>query len=298
MTMTSELAAYLERLGLRTPPPPTFAGLRAVHRAHVARIPYDNLSIMLGRPDSVGQGACVERVVSGNRLGYCFHQNSAFEWLLTTLGFTVSRRGGHIDSPPERPIDDSGLDHLALVVSGLPTTENPGGHWWADAGLGEGFSAPLPLTRGHHHLDGWSFGITALVGDGPPRSLEGPSGWQFRHRPGGTPATLAVTSRDHDWAAVSRAHQRLSLGAASRFRRKLVVLLNEGGRLLAVRGCIHTEVRPDGRAQRDLTTFDEWRRVMVDALLLPLHDVDDQELQTLWAQTLASHRAWDAAGRP
>lgn len=29
----------------------TVEGLRELHRAHVARIPYDNLSIMLGRPD-------------------------------------------------------------------------------------------------------------------------------------------------------------------------------------------------------------------------------------------------------
>jgi N-hydroxyarylamine O-acetyltransferase len=49
----NELAPYLRRLGYDTPPPATSETLVELHRRHLARIPYDNLSIQLGRPDTV-----------------------------------------------------------------------------------------------------------------------------------------------------------------------------------------------------------------------------------------------------
>ena len=55
---------------------------------------------------------------------------------------------------------------------------------------------------------------------------------------------------------------------------------------------------PDGREQRDLTSYDDWRGALVDDLLLPVDDVTADEWASLWERTLASHRAWDEAGRP
>ena len=66
---TAYLERYLARLGLDARPPATLAGLRDLHRAHVARIPYDNLSIMLGRPDPVDPAAGAARAAAGGRLG-------------------------------------------------------------------------------------------------------------------------------------------------------------------------------------------------------------------------------------
>ena len=42
--LDSSLDGYLARLGLTERPPVTIDGLREVHRAHVARISYDNLA--------------------------------------------------------------------------------------------------------------------------------------------------------------------------------------------------------------------------------------------------------------
>lgn len=64
MHSRTQLTGYLSRLGLTARPPATLAGLCEVHRAHVARIPYDNVSIMLGRPDSVEPAASVVRAVA------------------------------------------------------------------------------------------------------------------------------------------------------------------------------------------------------------------------------------------
>ncbi|NYE38929.1 arylamine N-acetyltransferase [Nocardioides cavernae] len=291
------LEGYLGRIGLTETPRPTLEGLRRVHRAHVSRIPYDNLSTMLGRPDPATPSAAVARAVAGGRVGYCFQQNGALAWLLAGLGFSVSRRHGHVWFRPEDELG-TGLNHLVLVVSGLPTDANPGGHWWADAGLGEGFAEPLPLVRGDHVVDGWSYGIGAGFGAQAAGRPTGPAAWTYRHLPGGVLRGIVVTARDHSAAAVDAAHDALTGHDRSPFRRVVVVQRIDGPRQLTVRGLVHTVLTPDGREQRDLTSYAEWRAALADDLLLPTDDVTDDEWSGLWERTRASHRAWDEAGRP
>ena len=294
---TTQVEDYLARLGIADRPPATLAGLREVHRAHVARIPYDNLSIMLGRPDPVAPAAGVVRAASGGRLGYCFQQNGAFGWLLGELGFSVSRRHGHVWSRPEDQLGTD-LNHLVLVVSGLPTDDNPGGHWWPDAGLGEGFAEPLPLVRGDHDVDGWSFGIGAGFGAQAAGRPTGPAAWTYRHLPGGVLRGMVVTSRDHSAAAIAASHEALARGEGSPFRRVLVAQRIDGPELRTVRGLVHQLLTPTSRDQRDLTSYDEWRAALVDDLLLSVDDVTDAEWTSLWERSVAAHRAWDEAGRP
>lgn len=288
---------YLTRIGLGSVPQPTTTGLRELHRAHVARIPYDNLSIMLGRPDPVEVRACVARVTGGARLGYCLHQNVALGWLLTQLGFSVSSRHGHVWARPETQLDTF-LNHAVLVVSGLPTDDNPGGHWWPDAGLGEGFAEPLPLVRGDHVVDGWTFGIGAGYGAQAAGRPTGPAAWTYRHLTGGVIRGVVVTSREHGTAVVEATHRQLSLGEDSSFRRMVVAQRIDGPRQLALRGLVLQEMTPAARHQHDLTSYDDWRGALVDDLLVPVDDVTDDEWSALWTRAQASHRAWDEAGRP
>ncbi|GAA5137075.1 arylamine N-acetyltransferase [Alloalcanivorax gelatiniphagus] len=291
------LEAYLGRLGLTERPPATLVGLRRVHRAHVARIPYDNLSTMLGRPDPADPAASAGRAAAGARVGYCFQQNAALEWLLTSLGFAVSRRHGHVWARSEDELGTA-LNHLVLVVSGLPTDDNPGGHWWADAGLGEGFAEPLPLVRGDHVVDGWCFGIGAGFGAQAAGRPTGPAAWTYRHLPGGVIRGLVVTSRDHSADAIAEAHRQLSTGPGSPFRRVVVAQRIDGPDQHCVRGLVHQVTTPGGREARDLASYDEWRSALVDGLLLPVADVTDDEWSSLWERTRAAHGAWDEAGRP
>lgn len=297
MDAENRLDRYLTRLGLTHRPPATIEGLREVHRAHVSRIPYDNLSIMLGRPDPVDPGAAVTRAVTGGRVGYCFQQNGAFEWLLTRLGFSVSRRHGHVWNRPEDELGTS-LNHLVLVVSGLPAEDNPGGHWWVDAGLGEGFAEPLPLVRGDHEVEGWSFGIGAGYGSQAAARPTGPAAWTYRHLPGGALRGIVVTSRDHSSAAIDAAHGALSLREESPFRRVVVAQRIVGPEQRTVRGLVHQVLTPTGREQRDLTSYDDWRGALVDDLLLPVADVTDDEWRATWDRSVAAHSAWEEAGRP
>ena len=293
----TRLDDYLGRIGLDHRPPATIEGLRAVHRAHVSQIPYDNLSIFLGRPDPIEAAASVGRVVDGGRLGYCFHQNGALEWLLTELGFSVSRRHGHVWARPEHQLGTE-LNHLVLVVSGLGTDDNPGGHWWADAGMGEGFAEPLPLVRGDHDVDGWSFGIGAGYGAQAAGRPTGPAAWTYDHLPDGVVRGVVVTSRDHSAAAIAESHRFRSTASESPFLRVLVAQRIDGPVQRGVRCLVHQTMTPDGREQRDLTSYDDWRGALVDDLLLPVDDVTPDEWASLWDRTLTAHRAWDEAGRP
>jgi arylamine N-acetyltransferase len=107
---------YLSRLGLSENPSTTVAGLTELHRRHLDAVPYENLAIMLGRPDSTDPAETLRRVAAGSNAGYCFHQNGAFEVVLRSLGFAVERRYGHVWSTPEnRAVRE--LNHLVLLAT-------------------------------------------------------------------------------------------------------------------------------------------------------------------------------------
>lgn len=110
--MRENIRRYLTRLGLTAEPSPTVADLVKLQRRHLDAVPYDNLAIMLGRPDSTDPGETLGRIAAGGNAGYCFHQNGAFELVLRALGFTVERRFGHV---PGREIPP--LNHLVLLVT-------------------------------------------------------------------------------------------------------------------------------------------------------------------------------------
>ncbi len=281
--MTSELAAaYVARLGL-TDAPPTLATMTALHRAHLELLPYNNLDTMLGSPRPVDEESCLRQVVEAGRSGYCFHQNGVLAAGLDHLGFKVDRQHGHVWTRAEQR-DRVDLNHLVLVVSGLPTESNPGGRWWPDVGLGEGFVDPAPLVAG-------------FVGDGL-LDLEitelDEEGWSFRNDPRGTFDGMEARSLPMD---VARAHTELSTPPDGAFARILVVQRRAAGAVETLRACVHTRLDLTGVTTRDLTTYDDWRSALV-SLGLGLADVSDERLRALWDSSWQSHVAWDAAGRP
>ncbi|NYH54098.1 hypothetical protein HNR06_003687 [Nocardiopsis arvandica] len=66
-----DLDAYLARVGLSGDLPPTLDTLRAVHRAHLAAIPFENLQIVLGRTIPLDVPSLVDKMVRRRRGGYC-----------------------------------------------------------------------------------------------------------------------------------------------------------------------------------------------------------------------------------
>lgn len=138
--MTSDLVAgYLARLGL-TPGSDTPADLpllRDLVDRHLARIPFENASVLRGEPIVFEPQALVARLVGSRRGGFCYELNGAFATLLRELGFEV-------DLLAARFHGDEGLEprfgHLALRV----TLE--GEPWLVDVGGGYSFRQPLQIA--------------------------------------------------------------------------------------------------------------------------------------------------------
>ena len=277
---------YLQRLGIDEPLPPTLDTLRLLHARHLERVPYENLGIMLEHSPSVDPAATLDRIAGLGRAGYCFHHNGAFELVLRDLGFVVERRHGQVwhagaDAP------GPALNHLVLVVRELPTPENPGGRWWPDLGLGDGFVAPLPLVDGTYDDAGFRYVLSGV----------GEDGWTFHHDPAGSFAGLRVSAEPTTPAAVLAAHAELSTPPEGRFTRVLVVMRRDATGVDVVRGCLLHRVEAGRSTQTELTSYAAWRDALV-AAGLPLDDIPEDELGALWGRTRAAHEAWTAAGRP
>lgn len=272
------VADYLRHLDLPATPPSGIETLRLLHRRHLERVPYDNVAIMLGRPEPVDPTATLRRIVQHGRAGYCFHHNGALEHVLRALGYDVVRHHGHVWTR-EADRDDDALNHLALEVRGLPTDDNPGGRWWADVGLGDGFLEPLPLVDGVHREDPFSYRISGV----------GERCWSFRHDERGSFTALEVRDRPVGPDDVAAAHRRLSTPPDGPFTRLVVAQRRVPGAAHVLRGITH-----DG----EHTSYDAWRAALAGPLALALDDLPDDELRALHARSVTAHESLVRAGRP
>lgn len=132
------LAAYLSRLGLAPPLPPTLETLRKIHGAHLAAFPFDNLEIQRHGTVRTDVESVEQKFLSGTTGGYCFEQNTLFRAALEDLGFEVTTILGRVASPERRA-----MNHLVLRV------EIEGAPWLADVGFGaQGLLEPIPIADG------------------------------------------------------------------------------------------------------------------------------------------------------
>src|SRR3712207_4519104 len=126
--------ALLNRIGLTTRPEADVDGLRVLHRAYVARVPYEDLAVQLGETAPLGEAALAARICQDGRGGYCFELNTVLAALLRACGLVVTHHQAVVGG--EGP-----TNHMALLV------HLDGERWLADAGLGEGFVDPLPFRE-------------------------------------------------------------------------------------------------------------------------------------------------------
>ena len=130
--------AYLKRMGYAGVTNPNAETLRALHRAHLFTVPFENLDIGLKRTIPCDADAAVRKIVEQRRGGFCYELNGAFTWLLRALGFQVTLLSARVGRP------DGSLgpeyDHLTLRVDLDPP-------WLADVGFGDSFLDPLRLQQ-------------------------------------------------------------------------------------------------------------------------------------------------------
>jgi N-hydroxyarylamine O-acetyltransferase len=257
--------AYLVRIGLAEVRPDE-AGLRALQKAQVRAIPFENFDPLLGKVPGLGLAEVFAKCVPGRRGGYCFELNTLFEAALKAAGFSTRRmlcrvrlRGG----------PDSPRSHLVLRV------DLPEGSFLADAGFGgPGSVAPLGLVHDvEQHLPNGTFRLVKddATGETVFERREG-EGWQQlyafdgAHVTDGEVAAANYVSATWD-AAPFGAHAMLGSYSGD---------LRYGlfDRRLTVTG-------PTGEEQRELAAFEEFHEVVTGSMGIAL---DRASLECAWAK--------------
>jgi N-hydroxyarylamine O-acetyltransferase len=145
-----DLEAYLARIGYTGELRPTPEVLGALHLAHATHIPFENLDVLLGRPIRLDLASIQAKLVSGQRGGYCFEQNTLLAAVLEHLGFRVTRLAARVLFQATRALPRT---HMLLRVDFQDES------WLADVGFGRsGPLMPVPWSPGTMSPQfGWSY---------------------------------------------------------------------------------------------------------------------------------------------
>lgn len=132
-----EVGTYLDRIGFNGPLNLTAETLRALHRAHMLSVPFENLDIPLGNKIAISVPSFYEKIVRGGRGGFCYELNGLFGWLLEQLGFNVTLHSARVFKDEALTPE---FDHIVLQVH----LEQ---QWLTDVGFGDSFLEPMRLDE-------------------------------------------------------------------------------------------------------------------------------------------------------
>jgi N-hydroxyarylamine O-acetyltransferase len=173
MPTSFNLDHYFARIGHQGPATADFATLSALHRAHVAVIPFEGLDPLLGRPVNLDLPSVQAKLVDSRRGGYCFEQNTLFKAALDAIGFKTTGLSGRVRwmSPPDSPLGPR--VHMLLKV------DLPEGAYIADVGFGVCLlDQPLRLEMGREQRTGMgTYRLTEADGRIALEALQ-PGGWR------------------------------------------------------------------------------------------------------------------------
>jgi N-hydroxyarylamine O-acetyltransferase len=260
-----DLAAYFDRIGFRGVARPDLETLRALHRAHLLAIPYENLDVQLGEPLTPDPSAAFEKIVRRRRGGWCYEMNGVFAAALDAIGFRVTRLAGGVMR--EVMGDAQAGNHLVLLVH----LDQP---WIADVGFGDGSLDPFPLAPAAIHADGFDFRLEMIEG----------GWWRFHnHAQGGArsydfrlePAPAELLEAKCQWLQTAPESVFVQNALAQRWRPDA---------LLQLRGRTLRRVRPSGVEQHRIASADEYVAVLADEF-----ELDVPEAAALWPRICARH---------
>jgi N-hydroxyarylamine O-acetyltransferase len=136
--MQIDFDAYLARVGWRGSLRADHATLARLLGAHMARVPFENLDVLLGRGIRLDLASVQDKLVRAKRGGYCFEQATLFAAVLERIGFSLTRHTARVVLVAPR--DASPRTHMFLVVT------LPEGKFVVDPGFGAlAPSMPVPL---------------------------------------------------------------------------------------------------------------------------------------------------------
>jgi N-hydroxyarylamine O-acetyltransferase len=144
-----DIVAYLQRIQFTESVRPDVATLNGLHAAHMRSVPFENLDIGLKRPIRLDEKSLWDKIVVGNRGGFCYELNGLFAWLLKQIGYSVV----YLNARDYHEADDTfgiDFDHLTLLVR-VPGEST---RWLVDVGWGDTFTTPLDIDTTDWQADG------------------------------------------------------------------------------------------------------------------------------------------------
>jgi N-hydroxyarylamine O-acetyltransferase len=244
---------------------PDVDGLFAVHRAYLARVPYEDIAVQLGETGPLDFDALAARVLAG-RGGYCFELNTVLAGLLEACGFQVTHHQAVVGG--EGPIN-----HMALLV------HLDGEIWLADAGLGEGFLDPLPFREGRFAIGPFTYGLAD----------EGDTWWMTQHEWGSFNG-FRMQRAPSAVADFEPHHRRLATDPDSSFVKTLVVQLPLPDRITTLRSRTLSSVGPAVDTRHVVADRAEFASALTSFGI----DVTGDRLDRLWRAACAQHEAFTA----
>ncbi|MFG2039312.1 arylamine N-acetyltransferase [Dactylosporangium sp. NPDC048998] len=238
----------------RSPPTATLATL---HRAHIARIPFENLDIPLGRGIAVDLPSVQRKLVVARRGGYCYEHGVLFSAVLQRLGFRVDRLLARMGDPLIEPRPRS---HMVLRVAEGDRV------WLADVGFGSGLLEPIPLVENEPHRQGvWDL-----------RLMTGADGaWRLQEMRGGDWTTLMTFTEEPQYPVdVEVANYNTSTNPASPFVRRGIVVRKDETSVRSLVGHELSEERPGRPDHKRRIPGDRLGAVLRDDFGLRLSDTE------------------------
>lgn len=261
-----DIDAYLARIGLHRRPEPTLAGLKTLHRAHLAAVPYENFDVQLGNPVTTAIPAIYDKIVRRRRGGWCYEMNGIFGWALGELGFDVHRATGAV----MRVANGAAVEgnHLVLRV------DLPEGPHLADVGFGDGPAEPFAIAEAEITTSGFRYTIERLDQDW----------WRLNSFTGSGAPSYDFNPAPADEAHLSRMCEGLQTMPQSPFVQNAFAFRHtpEGIRVLRGRTLLH--VRPGQITDRLVEDADDLVATLKDIFALDLPDA-----ATAWPKIAARH---------
>lgn len=270
-----DIDRYLARIGLRERPKPDLVGLKALHRAHLLAIPYENLDVQLGRKLTILRPAIYEKIVEQGRGGWCYEMNGLLGWALAELGFRVTRATGAVMR--EVSGDAANGNHLVLRV------ELPEGLYLADVGFGDGPRDPVRVAAGAFHADGFDFSLRRVDRDW----------WRLINDPRGGAPSFDFNLDPADEGLLAAKCDYLQSDPASVFVQNLVAQRHVPGGLEILRGRTIRSIRARGIENRLIADADDLVETLRDVFAL-----DVPEAVSLWPKIAARHEELMAQKTP
>jgi N-hydroxyarylamine O-acetyltransferase len=214
-----QLTAYLRRLNYSGTVEPALKNLRALHRAHVLHIPFENLDIHYPQRILLEPDRFFDKIVRRQRGGFCYEQNGLLYEILQLLGYQASLISASVYQP-----DLEGFGPPAAHVAILVELENR--QWLVDVGFGSSFPEPLLLEKDQtQEQDGVLYVMSSTKDETwiLDRSFDGGNSYTPMYEFDLIPRKLSAFQEMCDF------HQ--SSEASPLFRKKLVSIARPGGRI-------------------------------------------------------------------